>query len=550
MRMRTILVTAILTTCCLAAAPAAEVEPKVVRLALFKNGLGFFHSSVALPDEATRIELGQLPVPSLGTFWVSYPDDLELRGIFTRMVESEEAVAATHLPELLRANVGREGVFRVGEQVIEGRLSAVTAPDRPEQPGPYVMSMRPGNVHGSGLAMIETGEEVIMLDVNRIHQAAFSAMEVQMPPGLHAVRKTTKPVMRIELTEPAKGESVTLSYLARGVTWSPSYLIDLSDPETARFSAKALIVNETADLENVEVELVSGFPHLQFSDIESPIAMRQSLAEFFQELNSGRDRTARWRDVMTQQRLMVNVAPVHGQWLAAPAAYSTAQQGSTVEDLFFYPIEALTLMRGETALIPLFTAEAEYEHIYKWNVADLLDENERYRSRESQSRDDRREAGEIWHVCRIENGMKMPWTTAPTEFVQNGRIIGQDICYYTPAGRKADIRINRAIGVVADDSEIEIERKRNAERFYHNSYDLVTVRGELKLHNSLGKAVHMEVTKELSGEVKDRSHEAKDVRTAEGLRRVNPRHRLIWDFELEAGEEVTLTYVYDVYVRN
>lgn len=539
-----------LAACWVATARATEVEPKVSRLALFKNGLGYFHSTVTLPDEGTSIEMGQLPVPSLGTFWVSYPDDLKLRGVFTRMVESEEAVPATNLPELLRANVGREGVFRVGEQVIEGRLTAVTEPDRPEQPSPYVMDLNRSDIRGSGLAMIETGEQVVMLDVNRIQQASFSATTVHMPPGLHAVRKTKKPAMRIELEEPAPGETLTLSYLARGVTWSPSYLIDLSDPETARFSAKALIVNETADLDDVEVELVSGFPHLQFSDIQSPIAMRQSLAQFFSELSSDRDRAPRWRDVMTQQRLMVNTALDHGQWLAAPVAYSTAQQGSTAEDLFFYPLARMTLTHGETAMIPLFTAEAKYEHVYKWNVADLLDEHERYRSYESQSRDDRHAAGEIWHVCRIENGMEMPWTTAPTEFVQNGRIIGQDICYYTPGGRKADIRINRAIGVIADDSEVEIARERNAERFYHNSYDLVTVKGELKLHNSMGKSVHMEVTKELSGEVKERSHDAKDLRTAEGLRRVNPRHRLIWDFELEAGKEATLTYVYDVYVRN
>lgn len=63
----------------------SDVDVKIKRVALFKNGLGYFTSSATLPKKATTITLGQLPVPSHGTFWVGYPKAVKVRSLFTRM---------------------------------------------------------------------------------------------------------------------------------------------------------------------------------------------------------------------------------------------------------------------------------------------------------------------------------------------------------------------------------------------------------------------------------------------------------------------------------
>ena len=144
----------------------------------------------------------------------------------------------------------------------------------------------------------------------------------------------------------------------------------------------------------------------------------------------------------------------------------------------------------------------------------------------------------------------MPWTTAAAEFVKGAQFIGQDICYYTAPGAETTIRINRAMNVIAEQAEFELERKRNAARFYGYNYDLVKVKGELKLRNRLDKIVNVEVTKNLSGEVSETTPQAKDIPTAKGLKRVNPRHILIWDIELNPSKEQTLLYTYEVYIRN
>ncbi|MDH4035537.1 MAG: DUF4139 domain-containing protein [candidate division Zixibacteria bacterium] len=97
---------------------------------------------------------------------------------------------------------------------------------------------------------------------------------------------------------------------------------------------------------------------------------------------------------------------------------------------------------------------------------------------------------------------------------------------------------------------MEVERERNAASFHGYSYDLVRVKGELKLQNRQSKAATLEVTKDLTGEVVESTPQAKDIPTAKGLRRVNTRHVLVWEIELKPGQEQTLSYTYEVYLRN
>ena len=57
--------------------------------------------------------------------------------------------------------------------------------------------------------------------------------------------------------------------------------------------------------------------------------------------------------------------------------------------------------------------------------------------------------------------------------------------------------------LVADQAEVEVERKREASRFHGSSYDLVKIRGELRLRSRLDKTATVEVTKQLSGDVSE-----------------------------------------------
>jgi hypothetical protein len=117
------------------------------------------------------------------------------------------------------------------------------------------------------------------------------------------------------------------------------------------------------------------------------------------------------------------------------------------------------------------------------------------------------------------------------------------------AGAEASIRINRAMNVQAEQAEVEVERKRNAASFYGYGYDLVKLTGELKLRNRLDKSIHVEIIKELSGEVLEKPDATKDVQTSKGLKQVNPKHILTYTLELAAGTERKINYSYQLFIR-
>ncbi|MFH1077504.1 MAG: hypothetical protein V1753_11875 [Pseudomonadota bacterium] len=536
----------------------AQASVRIERVALFKNGLGFFVASGSLPEGETTVRIGQLPVPAYGTFWVGYPEDVKVRCLVTALEDIEERHPAQNVGQLLRANPGVSVVLRTGpgeKDVVEGVIrKTVTQESMPEPPSPYLMSIRRTidpygrtwyNPTSANTVLIDTQGGLVALNEGSILRADFAHKEI----AESVIVSARQPYLRMELEQPAHKGVISVSYLARGATWFPGYQIDISDAENALLTAQALIVNEAADLEHVTLDLVTGFPNIKFGEILSPVAMNQSLADFLNSLTSGRTETrqnSRSR-MMSQQAVMSN-APVFDSFEGIPMpSYSTAAQGTESEDLFLYPVKDFSLRRGETAYLPLFTAKMPYRHIYTWKIEDCLNAEDSYHREEERA--DGRIAEEVWHCCRLKNTLNMPLTTASAQFVSRGQFNGQDLCYYTAPGGETTIRINRAMNILADQREYEVERKRNAASFYNSSYDLVKVRGELKLQSRLDKDVPVEITKELSGEVLDIAKGAKDIMTAKGLKKVNQKHVLTWAFDLKAGEEQTLFYVYQVYIR-
>lgn len=532
---------------------SAKASVKIDRVVLFKNGLGYFNSSADLPKKTRIINIGQLPIPAYGTFWVSYPKHMKVLQLVTAPEEVEKKQPVSNVGKLLIANAGKHVTLKTSPdgKVIKGVILDSFKPDNiSDKPSPYTMDNPVPSSRGrrdnyssysEGIILIKTGKGIVALNTSTITQADFTDKKI-----INYITQTQKkPGIRIELKKPVTYGKIHVSYLAHGITWCPSYYIDLSDKKTALLTAKALIINEVADLKNVKLELITGFPNIKFEAIYSPAAMSQSLSDFLNSLSSGRSGRQR-SSVMMNQAVMMDDSYAEEAEYSGPS-YSSAAKGTVAEDLFLYPVKDFNLKRGETAYVPLFSAKMPYRHIYTWKIGDMLTGDNRYQQR--RDRGDGKAEEEIWHSCRLKNTGKMPLTTAPAQFASNGNFSGQDICYYTAPGAETTIRINRAMNILAEQDEFEIKRKRNAATFYGYSYDLVKLRGELKLRSRLGRKVSLEIVKKLSGEVLKTKLKAKDVTTAKGLKKVNPQHILTWTFDLKAGEEKTLSYEYQVYIR-
>jgi hypothetical protein len=537
--------------CAAAAESRAEVNTTLKRVALFKNGLGFFVREGKLPGRAGPIAIEPLPVPAHGTFWVSYPKDAGLRDLRATKSTLKQSVEAGSVAELLSANIGKRVVIWLSDQAeaaIEGTvLSAPSEARSSPSPGPYeagyaVSVPRPIPASAARLVLVKTSR-----GVTAVEAAAIRRLDILSEDVVQKVERQTEGSALYASLERAAGGSIGVSYLAKGVTWAPSYVVDVSDPKTARITAKAEIMNEVEDMEGVHVDLVTGFPNLMYSDVISPVALKQDLAQFLQSLMRGVTQPRGRGDVMSQVAYNAPALPSEeGGFAGIVPAYSAAAVGERAEDLFLYPLEKVRLAKGEVGYCGLFTESAPYRHVYQWEIPDYVSEEDVY----GQSRREEREKPEeVWHCLRLKNTTKIPWTTAPAETVQKDQILGQDILRYTNPGGETVLKITQAMGVKAQQRELEIERQREAAHLYGYTYDRVTIRGELAVRNFKDEKIHMEISKTFSGELKTSDPKAKLTQLARGLKRMNPVNLLKWELDIPGGGSQNITYTYTVLVR-
>jgi hypothetical protein len=526
--------------------PQVPSEPLAIQqVSLFKNGLAFFTGQITCPAQAASFQVALPVAPCHGTFWVSYPADLAVASIVARQTESQQTIDAVTIPELLRANPDRRVQLTIGDRNITGVVRYVAPNRNAAEQDPYVSSSLPRlyrpfeQPQQGSLLIVETDTGELSIDPRTIAQVIFLDGKAER----HFAQGGKSPMLHVQLKKPAPGVNMAVSFLAKGAAWTPSYRIDVSDASMARLSAQALIVNDACALKETDVQLVTGFPHLQFADTTSPLALQQNLAQFLQALSSGRFES---RGIDVTSNIMAQRVTFNGpQEQPSMPVYGAAEIGQVAEDLFLYPAGRLDLGTREVAYVPLFTESVPYQHVYQWDIPDYVNQESVYEY--SQKQPGREE--EVWHSIRLTNATRIPWTTAPAQTAKNGVILGQDTLSYTPPKAKNTVRITRAIGVKAEQGEFETSRKREAARMYGWSWDLITVQGEFSVVNLQDKAVDLEITKTLSGELKTMDPQTKIEKIAVGLRRMNGLARLTWNLQLGPGEKKTAAYTYDVYVR-
>ncbi len=542
-----LLVTLGLTIQALAQNPSPAIPLDIEQVALFKNGLGFFTGQVACPQGQTQLRIALPAAPAHGTLWISYPAEIEMASVVAKEVESDQTQDAITIPELLQANVGRSARIALGDREITGVITYFAQNRQPSQDelDPPRGSVGPGRGYDyrvsqppAALVTIQTDSGLVGVDPRAVTSVTFT--------GSSAEQKVPRPVRQtqldVRLNRAADGRRLAVGFLAKGVTWAPSYLVDVAEEGKARISAKALVINDACELKDVAAQLVTGVPHLQFADILSPMGLRETLAQFLQSLDRGAEMPRGRAAAIVTQNVMYG-----GGGMAGPD-YGSAEAGTVAEDLFLYPAGKIDLDRGQVAYIPLFTESVPCEHIYQWDLPDYVDEAGHYfysRDRGPQAEDEQ----EVWHNLRLTNKTAVPWTTAPGQTVKGGVILGQDTLKYTPPGGTAILRITRAVGVKAEQIELETSRKREAIRMYGDTFDQIMLRGDLSVLNTQNKAITLEITKTLSGEVQSTDPAARQEKLAKGLGRMNGLSKLTWTIELPPASEKRVNFVYEVYVR-
>ncbi len=539
-----------------ALAEPVTLDAEPVRVSMFKNGLAMVTSRVEVPGVPGEPGVGtfQIAAPEAryGSLWLSWGEGLSLDKIIATEAEHNEEAVAVNLIDLLRANVGQSFSIRLHDEDVwlTGVLQSMPIEEKVDRTGrdrsigfnivghPYPPPLPIPT--RSELMLFETDDGVTAVSPSRVSEVRFLPGEFQTV----VQHKTLAPVLRFDASG-GEGGAVEMNYLAEGISWSPSYIVELTNEGTARLACKAVIVNDLMDLSDSDVELIAGYPNLRFS--ATPTAMSpERLGKLLMMLKqSGQRRQAAvaGNAMVLQQRL--GYSGGYATSAMMPSMPSQAVAGEGAEDLYFYQLPGVTLAKGERGYFPMFSAEVPGRHIYTWDIPDFIDRQDRYLSQLVES------PQVVWHSLELTNTTDQPWTTAPGMTVKDGRVLGQDMLNFTPPNGTSLLKITQAVSIDAQQNEVEVARDRNVEKFHGNTYDRVTVEGTLSITNYKAEAVTVKITKQVTGEVVSADGEPKVVKIVSGLRGVNPRSKLTWEIEVQPGAEegTEVVYRYSFYTR-
>lgn len=516
--------------------------------ALFKNGIGLVVSSLELPSRDGEFQIAPLPEATFGSFWIHWGDGVQLENIKATQIKLNKTVPAATIAELLEANIGNCVSLRIKDRPDWKNYKILDVPKRHDEP---ILLPRlentipfPPPFERGEIVLLEAPDQKVAVPLSWIESIGqFKNDCITRPYQESAIQVTAKPGTS------GNSKDVSLTYLAKGIAWSPSYTLDISNEKKASITAKAVVVNDLQPLDHTDLELIAGYPNIAFSETNSSF----SLTPIYQILEKLRSETN--RGTMRYDFPVASNAAVLSQKVSfadstgrpdMPSMPAIPVMGEDAEDLYFYSIKDVTLKKGERGYYPLFSEEIPYEHVYTWDISNYIDENAGYRGPQEQAPSTQ----VVWHALKLTNTTSHPWTTAPAITMKDNRILGQDTLHYTSGSASTNLKITQAVAINAEQNEYEVVRGRSAAQFYNRNYDLVTVRGELEIVNFKSEPVTIEITKTLRGEVQKADGEPKISRLAKGLRSVNPDSQIIWKVDVKPGKEnmVKLTYAYQVYI--
>ena len=468
--------------------------------------------------ESGELIIEQPPTATLGTLWVTGTQGVKIKEVLATTQESKKKSLLSSLDAILKENVGKELVLE----------RTVSKQDQ-------------DNLIGGKLLSAEGQVLVLENDHGRYVIPKSRVLSISAGEELVFEKEVTTKSSVLVVSGSGSGNVYTMA-LQRGLTWAPGYHVDLKSDDKLTLTAKATLINDLVDMKDVQLKLVTGFPHVRFLNTLDPLTSGTTVNQFMNGLLSAGGRAAA-PSAMTQNALRRSENGFAGA--ADFEAFDPGElQGTQLEDLFFYNLDDVSLKRSERSYHMIFQEEADYKHIY---TANLDHTNWEVRGGINPPSAN----PEAWHEIKFKNPTGFPLTTAAASTYQKGELIGQDMLNYVPPGAEAMLKITKALDVQIDTLEEELGRERVDEdpRRSSNVLYKVTGKGTVEIVNRKSEAVQMEIKKSVTGEVVTVTQGGEHIKEASGLRSLNPVSRISWKPTIGAGEKWVATYTFTVYVR-
>jgi len=526
-----------------AIAEEIPVPSRITSVSLFKNGLAVVQRTLSAAGPGTyRVE--DVPEPVHGTFWVESDAKVVTR-VARRVVEApaNEAAGGDFQEEL----AGRQVVVHFAEQGVPAASGTVVQFDPPRGDAAWNRSYEQpvyGYYSGPAGARSPASGRMLVLanDDGRTYVDAARIASLEVKGAVHTVKRR-KPIVLFTVSDlKDKAAAISISYLAKGMAWAPSYRVDITDPKTLVLQQTAVVKNELGPIEDARVWLISGFPSVRFANVTSPLSLNTTWTSFFQQLSQRYSEGSPMggNRVATQQALAFNnAAPTGGADLSAIPTGEGA-------DLHYQDLGRQTLGEGDSLGVETASGKADYERIVEWIVPDTRRDDGQGYAQQPEVADEQQEG--VWDAVRFRNPLEFPMTTAPAMVVSGGRFEGQRMSYWTNRGEQTTLHVTKALSIRTRSTERELPDSREFAWVGNHNYRKATVQGELQTNNHRKEAVTLVIRRRFSGELISADQSPKQTLLSEGVLSVNPRNQLLWTLTLKPGEEVKLGFKYNVLV--
>ena len=527
-----------------AAGAEQSVDSQIISVAMFKNGLAFVQRRIEVPGPGTYL-LSWVPEPIHGTFWLESKVKVEARVSHRSVRVAPRTGERINLQEEL---AGKDVVLHFQDGRIPPAAGKVLglnpaggaeAWDRRHRQPAYHSPRRPS--HGSLLhkrfLILKTEKGLVYVDSSLIAYAQVQAMDDDTV-------SERRPVLLLNVAGEKKDPAtIVVSYLTKGITWAPSYRVDLSDPKELTIEQKAVIKNELEDIENAEMYLISGFPSVPFAHVASPISPRTNWQNFLGQLNRGRTPVRGLGTAVQQIRTVSNSPSMDG---IVDTSSTPMGKGP---DLHYESIGPRSLAEGESLSLTVASGRAPYERLVEWIVPDTRRADGRHISGREQIQYPKRYRDTAWDAIRFKNPLTFPMTTGASMITGNGHFFGQSMSSWFNTGEEATVHITQALSIRTRSVESEVPGKREIVRLAGDDYQKTEVQGELSLWNHRDETVKVMIRRRFSGELLQADGDHRCVLREEGVWSVNKCNELTWVLALEPGAAKDLTYRYSVMVH-
>lgn len=542
---------------------AEEMQLRVQRAALFKNGYSRMELAGVLP-EGTTVSVQNMPVPVFGTQDWHAPQGVRLLSLTGYAEEISRAENCHDWYALARANAGRKACITT--QKGETRSGVIISPAMPDAPPEGAFLQQPERslcweiCDAIVLRLADGG--VASISTKDVAHIALEDGPPNMPPSRELV-----PRINLELAQPAPGQTLNMSCLAWGLSWLPEYRIELGDNGQAHIEGRIVVLNELIDMDDVELELVTGLPSFGGALISSPLVRLAGVNEYLHALNTERDWLRQTKRVYHPQEVaadgdfafsttglgsgMGSGGMARRQMNSRSSFHAAAlavqeESGEKTEDLYYYNIPHFSCKRGEVAERTLFSASIPYKRVYTCEVPALP------KGRHMNDGDQSPSGADVWRCLELHNTGEMPWSTGIVTCYAGGRLISRGTMGFLPAGRKGLLPINKTLEAHVSGSEsLASSGSRSRIRAFAHTSKISSddpqpdvYKGIIEVKNNSDHEMELELTKKIIGTPTEATN--KGSFSIFPVYEGNPHSYIKWKLTLSPGEVKTLAYTYEL----